>query len=368
MSNNQYQPVSFTHPGITLRQKLIEMGIGPKEFALRTGKPEKTISAILNCNSSITPDMAVQFENVLQIPARFWNNYQQKYNETIARQKSRQAISDAADWARKFPYAAMANLNWVSKTRNIEEKAENLLKFFGFSSHKIWESFYYEEKLKVAFRISLKHTKEAPAISAWLRRGDILSQYIDVPEYNSGTFKDALLKIKCIMAKHPQDFFNQLKELCRNAGVKVVYTPCLPKAPINGCTRWINDTPLIQLSGRYRRNDSFWFTFFHEAGHILMHGKKDIFLEYDYYSDKDEKKEKEADDFAGHWLLTEKEEAEIISKEIIEDEEIFNFARKFNTHPAIIIGRLQHKKLIDYSVGRKFLMPVNFDENQTNDQ
>ncbi len=287
MPKNQYHPESFTHPGITLRQKLEEMGIGPKEFALRTGKPEKTISAILNCDSSITPDMAVLFENVLQIPARFWNNYQQKYNEAIAKQKSRQVVLDATDWARIFPYAAMAKLNWVSKTRKIEEKAENLLRFFGFSSHNVWESFYYEEKLKVTFRISLKHTKEAPAISAWLRKGDLLSQNIDAPEYNSEAFKNALVKIKNIMAYHPQDFFNQLSNLCLKAGVKVVYTPCLPKAPVNGCTRWINDTPLIQLSGRYKRNDVFWFTFFHEAGHILLHGKKDIFLEYKDYSDKD---------------------------------------------------------------------------------
>ena len=78
---NQYFPQSVPHPGETLVEKLEEMGMGPKEFALRTGKPEKTITAILNGGSSITPDMAVQFENVTKIPAHFWMNHQRGYDE-----------------------------------------------------------------------------------------------------------------------------------------------------------------------------------------------------------------------------------------------------------------------------------------------
>jgi len=67
------------------------------------------------------------------------------------------------------------------------------------------------------------------------------------------------------MATHPDDYYIQLQNSCLRAGVKVVYTPCIKKAPISGCSRWLGDTPLIQLSGRYKRNDIFWFTFFHEA-------------------------------------------------------------------------------------------------------
>ncbi len=63
------------------------MEMGPKEFALRTGKPEKTITAILKGDSSITPAMAVQFENVTKIPAHFWINHQRGYDEYIAREK-----------------------------------------------------------------------------------------------------------------------------------------------------------------------------------------------------------------------------------------------------------------------------------------
>jgi len=123
----------------------------------------------------------------------------------------------------------------------------------------------------------------------------------------------------------------------------------------------LNDTPFIQLTGRYNRNDSFWFTFFHEAGHILLHGKKDIFLEKVDFSDKDQQKEKEADEFAIKWTLTAAEEAEILASAPLNEEDIRVYAKKFNTHPAIIIGRLQYKKLIPYSLGREFFEPVIFE-------
>jgi len=161
------------------------------------------------------------------------------------------------------------------------------------------------------------------------------------------------------MAKHPSNFFQKLQGICLEAGVKVVHTPCLPKAPICGSTRWLNDTPLIQLTGRYKRNDSFWFTFFHEAGHILLHGKKDVFLENIEYSDKDKQKEKEADEFAIKWTLTKEEQSEILLRFNISEDDVIEFAKKFNTHPAIIIGRLQHDGLVPYSLGRQFFKPVD---------
>lgn len=360
---NNYNPLTFNHPGITLREKLDELDMGSKEFSVRTGKPEKTISAILNCESSITPDMAILFENVLKIPARFWLNYQQKYNEALAKQKSIEAIKESIPWSRKFPYTQMAKFRWIAPASDISEKVENLLKYFGVSSHYAWEQYYFEKRLKIAFRLSLKHTNEAPAISAWLRRGEILSQNIEAPDYNEKRFRDTLYDIKSVMATHPPDFFSQLKSICLSAGVKVVYTQCLPKAPINGCSRWINDTPLIQLSGRYKRNDIFWFTFFHEVGHIILHGKKDIFLEKVKYEDFDENKENESDEFAIEWTLNNKQEKEILMNDSLDVPKIFKYAEKFNTNPAIIIGRLQHKKIIDFSIGRNLLIPVNFEDD-----
>lgn len=358
----QYQPPIAFHPGETLAEKLEELGYGPKEFATRTGKPEKTIFAIINGKSSVTPEMAVQFEQVLKIPAHFWLNKQRNYDEYLAREELKLLLKASVEWQKSFPITDMVKKGWLPAKATPEEKALTLLGFFGFSSPIAWENYYFKQELKVAFRISLAHTKEPYAIAAWLRKGELQAAELPTNTYNEKAFKEALPQIKSIMAKHPENFFTQLQSLCLEAGVKVVHTPCIQKAPINGSTRWINDTPLIQLTGRYKRNDSFWFTFFHEAGHILLHGKKDIFLENIEYSDFDKQKEIEADNFAIKWTLSKEEEEEITHLFNIKDEDVIEFAEKFNTHPAIIIGRLQHKKLIPYSVGKQFMEPVELEE------
>ena len=359
-TKNQYFPQSVPHPGETLAEKLEEMNMGPKEFAIRTGKPEKTITAILKEESGITPDMAVVFETVLNIPAHFWLNNQRTYDEYKAREKSQAVLREAAIWASAFPLADMQKKGWLPAMGNsMEEKAGALLHFFGIASHTAWENYYFNQQLKVAFRISLAHSKEPYAVSAWLRRGELMAAELAANTYQEKNFKDALPELKTLMAQHPDDFFIQLQRICLNVGVKVVYTPCLPKAPINGATRWLNDdTALIQLSCRYKRNDSFWFTFFHEAGHILLHGKKDIFLESMDYSDLDQQKETEANAFAVKWTLTEEQEAEILQKIRITEAEIMEFAQRFNTHPGIIVGRLQHKQVLPHSFGRDMIIPV----------
>lgn len=358
---NQYFPQSELHPGKTLSEKLEEMGMGPKEFALRAGKPEKTIIAILKGDSSITPDMAIQFEAVTKIPAHFWMNHQKSYDEFVARVKRQSVIEQATEWARQFPVRDMINKGWLPNVSTIQEKAATLLSFFSFASHTAWEDYYCNQELKVAFRISLASTNEPFAISAWLRKGELQAAELHAEEYADKKFKEVLPELKSLMAKHPHDFFFQLQNICSKAGVKVVHTPTLPKAPICGSTRWLNDSPLIQLTGRYNRNDSFWFTFFHEAGHILLHGKKDVFLEKVEYSDKDKEKEKEADAFACKWTLTDDQEQEILDAAPLDEEDIRVFAKKFTTHPAIIIGRLQHKKIIPYSLGREHFEQVVLD-------
>ncbi len=357
-TTNEYSPETVTHPGFTLNEKLEEIGMSKKEFALRTEKPEQTIIKIIKGNSSITPDMSIQFENVLKIPANFWLKKQYRYDEIVSRNKRQSAIEEAKEWARCFPYATMANFGWVPSTRKIEEKIDTLFQFFGLSGKTAWEDYYYEQKLKVCFRISLKQTTESYAVSAWLRQGEILAEELKVPSYNANKFKQNLESIKDLMAHHSEGFFIQLQNFCKQAGVKVVYTPCLPKAPIHGSTRWIGDTPLIQLSARYKQNDRFWFTFYHEAGHILLHGKKYVSIENVKFDDIDLKKEEEADAFAIDWTFSEKQEKELLCAAPLNGKDIVAFAKKFNTHPAIIIGRFQHKKIIPYSVGRKFIEPI----------
>ena len=355
---NTYYPESVTHPKEILSEALAENTIGPKEFAVRTGKPEKTITAVLKGESAITPDMAVLFEQVLKIPVHFWLEIQKNYDEYNARISYQANIQNAVDWATTFPYAKMANFGWVPKTRIAIEKVINLFHFFNVASQKGYEDYYYNQRTKVAFRISLKDHENAPAIASWLRQGEIQASEIETVEYDRAKLKQVLPEIKKTMAKQADNFFEELHNLCLSAGVKIVHTPCLPKTSVHGSTRWINQTPLIQLSGRYKRNDIFWFTLFHEIGHILLHGKKYISIENIDIEGESKVFEKEADSFACSWLLSENQEREILNNASITHDDIVNYSRKFITHPAIIIGRLQHKGILPYNFGTNFFVPI----------
>lgn len=361
MATNQYIPSIVFHPAESLREKLEEMGMGIKEFALRTGKPEKTIIAVLNEDSSLTPEMAVLFENVTKIPASFWINKQARYNEYIARMRHLEAIKDAEEWTKAFPYAEMAKQNWVSPTRKADEKTVNLLSYFGVASHNAWEKLYMNTELKVAAYTSLKHTHEPHAISAWLRQGELQATKIEVPSFDTKKLKGNIPAMRKLMVEQPEKFFEKLQDLCAEAGVILVFTPRLPKVPLSGSTRWVNENPLIQLTARYGQNDRFWFTFFHELGHIILHGKKYISLENVNFGAADPEKEREAHDFAVKHTFSKEQEEKLLREHpsIITAKDILAYAKEFDTHPAMIIGRLQHLKLIHFSVGREFILPIN---------
>lgn len=355
---NQFTPDVVFHPGDTLEEKLEEMGMSIKEFAVRTGKPEKTIIAVLKGNSSITPEMAIQFENVTRIPANFWINKQALYNEFVAREKQNEAVEQAKEWATLFPYPEMARQGWVPPTRDARQKAVHLLSYFGVAQHSGWEKLYMETDLKVAAYTSLKFTHNAHAISAWLRRGELEAEQVEVPPFDAKALKGNLPAMRQLMVQQPNDFFSQLQLLCLAAGVVLIFTPKLPKVPLSGSTRWMGQTPLIQLTARYKRNDHFWFTFFHEIGHILLHGKKYISLENVDFAAADPVKEEEANAFAVQHTFSKEQEAEVTSCFSLTVQDVIQFAQKFDTHPAMIIGRLQHLGLIPYSVGREFMEAV----------
>ena len=350
------------HPGVTLEEKLSEMGMSIKEFAIRTSKPEKTIIAVIRGRSSITTEMAVSFENVTMIPASFWLRKQLSYDEYVVRKNREAAAAASAEWMRKFPVAEMVKRGWLNTASSIEEKVQALFSFFAISTEKAWNDYYINQELKLAFRISLVHAKDPHAMSAWLRRGEIQAANISLnKQFDEKMLRAALPRMKQLMVDDVEGFFPQLQELCAECGVKLVSTQCLPKAPISGATRWINDIPIVQLSNRYKRYDIFWFNFFHEIGHILLHGKKDIFLEHAGCIENDLVKEQEADRFAANILLASNEEQEILKSHDYSVEGIKRAASRYRTHPAIIVGRLQHCNAIDYWQDQSLLKSICLD-------
>lgn len=297
-NQTSYKPQKINHPGSVLAEKLQELNIGSKEFALRTGKPEKTISAVLNKKSNITAVMAVQFEFALGIPAAYWLQHQMYYDIYIAEQKLDSHHTENLKWLNNFPIDELIHLGYIKSCISASEQLEELLKFFRFSDIKAWENFYFKQKLKVNFSISLLEYQNPYILATWLRIGELQASKSNTTVYNVKKFKTLL---QYISIHRLQISFTQLQEHCIKSGVKVVHTAPINNLAVKGSMRWINNSPLIQIAVDFNSAE-FWPTFFHEASHILLHGKKEIFLDQLNNTSHKSAKEKEAEELAQNYL------------------------------------------------------------------
>jgi len=338
-------------PGDTIQEHIDFIGMSQAELAERMGRPKEKINDVIKGREPISTATAFQLEKVLGIPASFWLNSEKSYRTELYQLQQQEDYEKEKDWLNAFPINDMRKFGWLPDTKEKHVLVDSLLKFFSVASTDEWERIYIDEEVSVAFRVSLAHTQSPHAISAWLRKGEIQAKEIDLAEFDKKKFKDVFLKIKELAYLMPDNFTQQLQNICAKCGVAVVFTQNLPKAPISGATRWFHNKPIIQLSGRYKTNDHFWFTFFHEAAHIILHGKKDIFLENVEGTDVDQEKEEEANIFAAKVLLTDNEFQQIIDATPLTEETILRFAKKFRTPAGVIIGRLQHLQLIPFHIG-----------------
>lgn len=354
---------TLSPPGDTIQETIDAIGMSQAELAERMGRPKEKVNDMIKGREPITTPTAFQLEKVLGIPASFWINREKEYRKQVYELEQEEFLEHSKEWLSEFPIKEMKKFGLLPNSDQKYVLVNSLLTFFSVASAEEWNSIYIKNEVSAAFRISLANTSNPYSISTWLRMGELEAKKLSVEKYDRKKFKDSLPAIKELAFESPRDFSSQLQSVCASAGVAVIYTPNLPRAPISGAARWVYNTPLIQLSGRYKTNDHFWFTFFHEAGHIIEHGKKDIFLESVEGTVVDKEKEDEADRFAATWLLTDAELEEIIANRPLSENKIIEFSKRFRTLPGIIIGRLQHMKLIPHSAGNHLRTAIDLFDN-----
>ncbi|WP_028315370.1 HigA family addiction module antitoxin [Desulfatibacillum aliphaticivorans] len=346
---NEYLPDYLTSPGEVLEDYLDAYGMTQAELALRTGLSKKTINEIIKGKSPITPETALKFERPLGRPAHFWNNLERQYQEDKVRLAEKERLESHLDWLNRFPVKDMIRLGWILESKDKLKLLEALLNFFGIASPEQWKDVWLQHQ--VAYRQTNRFEAHAEAISAWLRQGETQAREIDCQPFDSKKFRAALNNIRGLTRQAPEVFIPALVGLCASSGVAVVFVPELPKTGVFGATRWISGKGVIQLSLYYKSNDLFWFTFFHEAGHILKHGHKDIFIEYDGLIDE---QEKEADAYARDKLIPPQQLRKFLERwDYRTHAPIEKFADQIGIARGIVVGRLQHDKLMPPTHGNK---------------
>ena len=212
-----------------------------------------------------------------------------------------------------------------------------VLHFFGVSDvdawHRVWPAS------EASFRRSRTRELKLGLVATWIRLGELAAESIECKAYDADRFRRALKKLRGLTIQSPTTWQSEMGTACANAGVAVTFIPAIPGAGVSGMTKWLfKDKALIQLSNLYKNDGSFWFTFFHEAGRVLLHGKKDVFLEGSEPS-KDHK-EREADQFARNLLIPRDRARQL--QELRGADAIKSFAKSIGISPGIVVGRLQH--------------------------
>jgi hypothetical protein len=240
----------------------------------------------------------------------------------------------------------MAKRGWIADVRSVSEKARALLEFFGVASPEQW--LVIQERQAVAFRMSTAFEARAAALATWLRMGEREAERRPCGEYDELKFRAALRDARDLTRTGPETFQPRLEEVCAQAGVAVVFVPELPGCRTHGATKWLNPRrALLQLSLRYKTEDQLWFSFFHEAAHILLHRKRTIFLEG--ANGLQDEEEAQADQFASDFLIPPDQFATLASWGSYSHAAIMVFAHQAGVSPGIVVGRLQHEKLVPYT-------------------
>ena len=344
---NEYQPDYAVSPGEVLAAELEMRGMTQKELANRTGLTPKHIVAIAKSKSVITPETAIKLERALGMPAEYWLNLESQYQEVLARLNEEQQLDRDLGWLKRIPVAQMAELGWLKKHKDAKTQLIEVLRFFGIASVEQWDDMW--PNLNVAYRQHNHYEIFPQAVSAWLRRGEIEAAQIQCDPYDRSKFRQALDEIRALTIGLPEVFVPRMQELSAKAGVAVVFVPALPKTGVSGATRWLStQKALIQLSLRYKTDDHLWFTFFHEAGHILLHGKKEFFLEG--ANGLDESKESEANEFAQFELIPRKAFSGFLEHKAYSKRAIVKFSQEVGIAPGIVVGQLQHRGLLARSL------------------
>ena len=322
--------VIATPPGATIKEQLADRGMSQKEFAARMNMSEKHISRLINGEVQLTSDVALRLEMVLGLPAHFWSNLENIYREKLVRALAENEMDADLEIVKKIPYNEMAKNGWVQETRNGIERVINLRKFFEV----VQLGLIKEPTIQgIACRRLGDGKKSDYALLAWAQEAKLEARSVHTDAINVEKLKTSLPEIKKMTRRKPESFCSTLCDLLAACGIALVFLPHIGGSFLHGATFYDGAKIVIGMTVRGKDADRFWFSLFHEFGHIILGhiGQIDGTTEDD---------ERNADTFARDTLIPPPAFDSFSQRGSFDKDEI---------DPGIVVGRLQKEGLIPFS-------------------
>ncbi len=348
METNAYISDLAIHPGELIEETLEEISMSQAELANRLGRPTQAINEIIKGKKSITPATAMELEDVLKIPAHIWMGLEAEYQMVKAKQEELKVMEKESTLLSRFPYADLAKAGFVKATRNLLERVDELRRFFAVAQLSRLE---HVKAYQSAFRVTNHKHITHESIASWIQAGRLSADEIETEIFDKSKLKKLLPELKSCMNMEVNSAIEECRVLLGSCGVAFVLLSHFKNTGVNGATFWINnrEKAVLMMSLRGKNSDIFWFSFFHEIGHILLHNKREIFLENGYDTPELQQQEEEANQFSRDFLIPMKDYEAFVSAGTFTKKSVKEFVNYLNVKTSIVVGRLMYEKVILYS-------------------
>jgi len=337
--NFKFEPDYAIPPGETLQETMEYLGMTQVELAERTGLTVQSVNRIFKGEQPITFETAQRLEYVTGYAANFWNTLESQYREQLVKVAEARKMEESMNWLKSIPVRELKTRGVLPDTKEKLLLFRETLKFYGVSSVDSFSNIWKEPK--AAARRSTAFKSAPGPTSAWLRLGQLQARKTTCQPYEKSTFLENLKLIRTLTTLPPDEFQPRMIDLCAASGVALSLVPEFKKAPWSGAAEWLTPTKaMILLCLRGKSEDKFWFTFFHEASHIIHDGKTKSFLDCESDNYANDPMEKRADRFAAEILIPKEHDTRI--KSCRSKLDILKIAKELLISPGIVVGRYQH--------------------------
>ncbi|MGV8081229.1 MAG: HigA family addiction module antitoxin [Syntrophales bacterium] len=333
-------------PGEYLEEVIASLGMSKDELARRMARPATKLSLIFKGEKAITAETALQLEKVVGVPAHIWLGLDSEYRLTLARQQEQEEeerLKNEIGLVSQYCYSELVKVGIVQAKTRPQDKVLELQRFFGVASLRAVPEV---RRYQAAFRqgMSKRQCKSPEALVAWLRYGEIKAQGISCSPFDKASLRRVIGEIRSLTTNEPSEFSTRLVDTLAKVGIALVICPHFKGTGAHGATfRLSRDKVVLMITIRGAWADIFWFSLFHELGHIILHDRQEIIFENDGNDDPEFiQREKEADAFATDTLIQPAAFQKFVAGGDFREETIRVFSQTISIDPGIIVGRLQH--------------------------
>ena len=323
-------------PGATVKEQLDDRGMTQKEFAARMDMSQKHVSKLINGEVQLTPDTARKLELVLGVPASFWSNLEAHYRDQLAKAAAENEMDEDIALSKQFPYREMMRLGWLPETRKPTERVTYLRQFF-----EVVRLSLVGEGLVPCVAYRRKADGADAALWAWAQRAKVEARDADVGPINIGLLEEKLPEIRSMTTRDPSEFCPELVRQLAECGIAIVFLPHLSGTGVHGATFYDGRKIVCAMTVRGKDADKFWFSLFHELGHIVCG-------HLSASQGTTERQEQEADAFSRDWLIPAEEIARFEMEGDFTKQNVLQFSKEVGIAPGIVVGRLQNDRRLRY--------------------